>query len=277
MSPASRGSQYRSAPCHGSVTRPIRERANPDTPDRTLQLGGDIPWPRVIVDCSESIQRHSRPWSLICSAHLRRLSAPDGACIRWAAERAKAPASIECSVRQESKTSRIRGSWSARSVLRRMGPTQERGITRRASRLRMVQVLLEELPEGISAPRCLAVEPWPDGTTRLWLEGLVDAHAGPWNSDQFSLAASRLGRFNGAYLAGAPLPNHPWLSRDWLRAFVAPSGPVLVELERLTGTGGPPLVRRLYPPPVVAESTPLGRARALPCPVGNHYPNLLSP
>ena len=113
--------------------------------------------------------------------------------------------------------------------------------------------LLTMLPGELAAPRCLAVEAQPDGTTRLWLEAVADAHPGPWPRDRYALIARRLGRFNGAYLAGAPLPDQPWLSRAWLRDFVEPSGPALVELEHLSGAGGPPLLRQLYPLPVVAE------------------------
>ena len=115
---------------------------------------------------------------------------------------------------------------------------------------------LAALPGALAAPRCLAVEAQPDGTTRLWLEAVADAHPGPWSRDHYALVARRLGRFNGAYLAGAPLPDQPWLSRGWLRNFVEPSGPVLAELERLAGPGGPPLLQQLYPLPIVTE---LGR------------------
>jgi hypothetical protein len=113
--------------------------------------------------------------------------------------------------------------------------------------------LLAALPGGLAAPRFLAVEAQPDGTTRLWLEAVADVHPGPWHRDRYALVARHLGRFNGAYLAGAPLPDQPWLSRGWLRDFVEPSGPALAELERLAGPGGPPLLRQLYPPPVVVE------------------------
>ena len=121
--------------------------------------------------------------------------------------------------------------------------------------------LLAALPGGLAAPRCLAVEARPDGTTRLWLEAVADVRHGPWPRDRYALVARHLGRFNGAYLAGAPLPDRPWLSRGWLRDFVEPSGPALAELERLAGPGGPPLLRRLYPPPVVAELSRLWRER----------------
>ena len=113
--------------------------------------------------------------------------------------------------------------------------------------------LLAALPGGIAAPRCLAVEAQPDGTARLWIEAVTDAHPGPWPLDRYALVARRLGRFNGAYLAGVPLPDQPWLSRGWLRDFVEPSGPALLELENLAGPDGPPLLRQLYPSPIVAE------------------------
>lgn len=117
--------------------------------------------------------------------------------------------------------------------------------------------LLAALPEGLAAPRCLAVETQSDETTRLWLEAVTDAHPGPWPLERYVLAARLLGRFNGAYLAGAPLPDQPWLSRGWLRDFVEPSGPYIAELEQLAGPGSHPSLRQHYPPHVVCEITRL--------------------
>jgi hypothetical protein len=113
--------------------------------------------------------------------------------------------------------------------------------------------LLAALPGGLATPRCLAVEAQPDGTTRLWLEAVADAHPGPWPLGRYALVARHLGRFNGAYLAGIPLPEQPWLSRGWLRDFVEPSGPAVADLERLAGPGASSLARQLYPPSVVFE------------------------
>jgi hypothetical protein len=121
--------------------------------------------------------------------------------------------------------------------------------------------LLAALPGGLAAPRCLAVEAQPDGTSRLWLEAVTDAHPGPWPLDRYAEVARHLGRFNGAYLAGAPLPDQPWLSRGWLRDFVEPSGPNVGDLERLAGPGASPLARQLYPSPVVSEFTQLWTER----------------
>ena len=113
--------------------------------------------------------------------------------------------------------------------------------------------LLAALPGGLATPRCLAVEAQPDGTTPLWLEAVADAHPGPWSLGRYALVAHHLGRFNGAYLAGIPLPEQPWLSRGWLRDFVEPSGPAVADLERLADPGDPALLQQLYPPAVVIE------------------------
>src|SRR5687768_1953367 len=113
--------------------------------------------------------------------------------------------------------------------------------------------LLTALPGGLTTPRCLAVETQPDGTSWLWLEAVTEVHPGPWPLLRYAWVARRLGRFNGAYFAGVPLPDQPWLSQGFLRGWVEvePAGPAVVELERLAGAGGPPLLRQLYPPPVV--------------------------
>jgi hypothetical protein len=113
--------------------------------------------------------------------------------------------------------------------------------------------LLDALPGGLTAPRCLAVETQPDGTSWLWLEAITDAHPSPWPLERYAWVARRLGRFNGSYLAGVPLPDQPWLSQGFLRSWVEPAGPAVAELERIAGPGSPPLQRQLYPPPVVTE------------------------
>jgi hypothetical protein len=113
--------------------------------------------------------------------------------------------------------------------------------------------LLAALPGRLSTPRCLAVEDQPDGTSRLWLEAVTDAHPGAWSLDRYALVARDLGHFNGAYLAGTALPDQPWLSRGWLRNFVEPSGPAVADLEHLVGADASPLARQLYPTPVVIE------------------------
>src|SRR4029079_500712 len=79
--------------------------------------------------------------------------------------------------------------------------------------------------------------------------------------DRYALVARHLGRFNGAYLAETPLPDQPWLSRGWLRDFVAPSGRAVADLERLADSGVSPLARQLCPPSVVVAITRLWTER----------------
>ena len=72
--------------------------------------------------------------------------------------------------------------------------------------------LLAALPGGLAAPRCLAVETQPDGTSWLWLEAVTDAHPGPWPLDRY------------ARVARAPRP----LQRR-LPGRGAPAGPAVAE------------------------------------------------
>ena len=138
--------------------------------------------------------------------------------------------------------------------------------------------LLAALPGGLATPRCLAVETQPDGTARLWLEAVTDAHPGPWPLDRYAQVARHLGHFNGAYLAGTPLPDQPWLSRGWLRDFVEPSGPAVADLERLADPGGSPLAAAALPAARRRRDAPtVGGAGALPRGPGPAATDLLPP
>ncbi|MCE7985468.1 MAG: hypothetical protein DYG89_30200 [Caldilinea sp. CFX5] len=80
--------------------------------------------------------------------------------------------------------------------------------------------LLAQLPGGIVAPRCYAVQAQADGSFWLWLEE-IQSSAKPWTLADHALAARHLGQFNGAYLAGHPLPPaQPWMTwgrtRQWV-------------------------------------------------------------
>ena len=72
--------------------------------------------------------------------------------------------------------------------------------------------VLAGLPGGIGAPRCFVVEERADETCWLWLEAVAHDTAGPcWSLADYARAAACLGHFNGAYLAGRPLPDVDWL------------------------------------------------------------------
>lgn len=73
--------------------------------------------------------------------------------------------------------------------------------------------ILADLPAGLAAPRCFAVVE-QGAVVQLWLEEVRDTIGPRWPLARFGLAARHLGRFNGAWLDGRPLPDAPWLGPD---------------------------------------------------------------
>lgn len=84
--------------------------------------------------------------------------------------------------------------------------------------------LLNDLPPGLRAPRCYGCDVQVDGQIWLWLEHVrEDNKVHLWPVARWALAARHLGQFNGAYLAGRPLPRAPWLGGGRLRSWLASS------------------------------------------------------
>jgi hypothetical protein len=104
--------------------------------------------------------------------------------------------------------------------------------------------LLDELPGGLVAPRCLGVEELADGIVRLWLEDVAPENDEPWSLDRYALAARHLGQFNGVYLVERSLPDAPWLSTNWLRGWLGANEAAMDQLKRVLDY---PLVRYVYP------------------------------
>ena len=103
--------------------------------------------------------------------------------------------------------------------------------------------LLADLPDGLVAPRCFGVVEQPNRSVWLWLEEVIDDCGPHWPLTCYTPAAHSLGRFNGAYLVGRPLPVAPWLSMGWLEAQVVQTASVLAQLSSVLEH---PLVRRAY-------------------------------
>lgn len=77
--------------------------------------------------------------------------------------------------------------------------------------------LLEDLPKGLAAPRCYAIEERAEAIW-IWQEDVAtEDGGGHWPMARFALAARHLGRLAGYSLAGQPLPDAPWLGRAVLR------------------------------------------------------------
>lgn len=124
--------------------------------------------------------------------------------------------------------------------------------------------LLTDLPGGLSAPRCYAIWEQPDESCWLWLEDVRDRYGPVWPLDQFARAARCLGRFNGAYLVGRPIPPYPWLHHNG--TLVANVGPLeaMVRADWIANpmTWTPPLIRAAFPLPVAERLLRLWAARA---------------
>ena len=127
--------------------------------------------------------------------------------------------------------------------------------------------LLADLPGGLLAPRCLGITEHPEGVCWLWLEDLRDSASRSWSLAEYGLAARHLGRFNGAYAAGHPLPTLPWLSQNWLQGWLAQYATTcddVLKLIRSEQFWEHPLLRSAFPKPIADAVLQLwGRHEAL--------------
>lgn len=108
---------------------------------------------------------------------------------------------------------------------------------------------LANLPGSLRAPRCHGVSEKPHGQVWVWLEDIVGAPGLTWSLSDYRQVAHHIGRFNGAYLVGRPLPSGSWVSKHWLRSRVSSNAAFVPLLEQ---NAGHPWVRRMYPPDVLA-------------------------
>ncbi len=108
--------------------------------------------------------------------------------------------------------------------------------------------LLDDLPGDLVAPHCFGVDERGEDTIWLWLEAVHETERRPWPLARYGLAARHLGQFNGAYLAGRPIPTQLWLNRGFLRAWSAETANVALIEQADTWTH--PFVRRAFPKPV---------------------------
>ena len=103
--------------------------------------------------------------------------------------------------------------------------------------------LLDRMPDNtFSSPRVYDLEDFGDSCW-IWMEDIEDSKD-DWTLRDFRDIATRLGRFNGAWLTGAPPPAFDWLSRSWHAAIV----PALADsFENLDSMLESPLARAALP------------------------------
>jgi thiamine kinase-like enzyme len=79
--------------------------------------------------------------------------------------------------------------------------------------------LLHSLPANVIAPECFAIEEKDDESVWLWLEEITyEPRSWEWND--YAYAAEKLGEFQASYLLGNPLPELPWVNRQWMRSWI---------------------------------------------------------
>ncbi|MFD1674374.1 phosphotransferase [Alicyclobacillus fodiniaquatilis] len=80
--------------------------------------------------------------------------------------------------------------------------------------------LLTKLPPIVSFPQCYLVEEKTDGTVWLWMDEVKVDNDRLFSQDEWAFIARQVGFLNGAYLSDMPLPEEPWICRQWLRSWV---------------------------------------------------------
>jgi len=113
--------------------------------------------------------------------------------------------------------------------------------------------LLDDLPGGITAPRCYGVVEKEANSAWLWLEEVKDIYPSGWPLEQYAHAALCLGRFNGAYLAGRPMPDRPWLVQDGSPRGLLNGNLWIREKIAMPETWEHPLMRSAFPRPVATD------------------------
>jgi hypothetical protein len=135
--------------------------------------------------------------------------------------------------------------------------------------------LVSSLAGGLRAPECYLVAEQGDGSVALWLEDVSAPAATTWPPAAYSAAARRLGRAQGQFIVSRALPEHRWLSRDWLRSYLAQRDGDLPLLKDATAWELP-LVRRWLPATLAEPLLQMRRDRALLLAALDRLPRTLS-
>jgi hypothetical protein len=120
--------------------------------------------------------------------------------------------------------------------------------------------LLASLTGGLRAPACHLVAERDDGSVALWLEDLRGAPATTWPVERYGTAARHLGRAQGEFVCGRPLPTDRWLSRGWLRDYLTQRDGDMALLDDPEAWRHP-LVAAAFPDPPVEELRAMRRGQ----------------
>ncbi len=103
--------------------------------------------------------------------------------------------------------------------------------------------ILQRLPEtGLMPPTIYGFSEFP-GEAWIWMDELEDEKP-RWTLDDYHEVSRCLGRFNGAYATGWPIPDQPWLNANWHCRIIPP---LKDTFDRLDGYLQNPLIQRALP------------------------------
>ncbi|MEJ2750996.1 MAG: hypothetical protein P8183_24275, partial [Anaerolineae bacterium] len=112
--------------------------------------------------------------------------------------------------------------------------------------------LLDDLPDGLAAPRCLGLTEISRDEVWLWQEAAVDDQE--WNWNDYRKAAYRLGLWQGRFVVeGRKRPSPSWLSQNWLSRWV--NGPLTAIFGMFESADGwrHPLISAHFAPEEIAR------------------------
>jgi hypothetical protein len=104
--------------------------------------------------------------------------------------------------------------------------------------------LFQKLSGPVKAPYCYAVQDRSDGPIWIWMEDVKDDPGSTWTVDHYRQVARCLGQFNGAFLAGQPLPSEGWVTHDWLRKYLEHAAPMVAFIRN---NPAHPIVQKMFP------------------------------
>ena len=121
--------------------------------------------------------------------------------------------------------------------------------------------MLDDLPSNAFAiPKIYGQADFGD-CCWIWMEDIKERKP-DWSLADYHRIGIRLGRFNGAYLTGRPLPAGKWLTRDWHAAIMPGLAAGFARLDALLQT---PLAQRCLPMDAKAEIEAIWKGRAQFC------------
>ncbi len=109
---------------------------------------------------------------------------------------------------------------------------------------------LNDLPQGVRAPRYIGSTEQPGPVIWLWMEEIMDASEPRWPLERYRTVARQFGRFNGAYLAGRPAPSGAWVTSGWLQSWVTTVVAMIAGFMQDAGPWEHPVARNAFPQPV---------------------------